>query len=51
MKVAKNIGLLLLGAWLIVSGLIPLLHLSFSGLHTIMAIAAVAAGILIIIGR
>lgn len=51
MKVLKNIGLLLLGIWLIASGLIPLLHLSFSGLRTVMAIMAVAAGILIIVGR
>jgi hypothetical protein len=51
MRVLKNIGLLLLGIWLIATGLIPLLHLSFSGLHTLMAILAAAAGILIIIGR
>jgi hypothetical protein len=32
MKLTKNIGMLLLGIWLILSGLIPLLHLSFSAL-------------------
>lgn len=51
MKVAKNLGMLLLSVWLIVSGLIPLLNLSFSGLGTIMAILAIAAGALIIVGR
>ena len=51
MKITKNIGLLLLGIWLIATGLIPLLNLSFSGLGTIMAILAIAAGALIIVGR
>lgn len=51
MKVTKNLGMLLLSVWLIVSGLIPLLNLSFSGLGTIMAILAIAAGALIIVGR
>jgi hypothetical protein len=51
MKGIRNIGFILLGIWLIASGLIPLLHLSFSGMHNIMAVMAVAAGILIIVGR
>ena len=51
MKITKNIGMLLLGIWLIATGLIPLLNLSFSGLGTIMAILAIAAGVLIIVGR
>jgi hypothetical protein len=51
MKITKNIGMLLLGIWLIATGLIPLLSISFSGLGTIMAILAIAAGALIIVGR
>ena len=51
MKVTKNLGMLVLGIWLIVTGLIPLLHLSFSGLGTLMAIGAIAAGALILVGR
>jgi hypothetical protein len=51
MKVTKNLGMLLLSIWLIVSGLISLLNLSFSGLGTLMAIVAIAAGALIIVGR
>jgi hypothetical protein len=51
MKLTKNLGMLLLGIWLILSGLIPLLGLSFSGLGMLMAILAVAAGVLIVIGR
>lgn len=47
----KKIGMLLLAAWLILTGLISLIHLSFSGLREIMAILALAAGIMIAIGR
>lgn len=50
-KLTKNIGMLLLGIWLILSGLIPLLNLGFSGLGTIMAILAIAAGTCILLGR
>ena len=51
MKLTKNIGMLLLAAWLILTGLIPLLSLSFSGLGTLMAILAIASGVLIVVGR
>ena len=51
MKLTKSIGMLLLGIWLILQGLIPLLNLSFSGLGTLMAILAIAAGAFILLGR
>ena len=51
MKLTRNIGMLLLALWLVLSGLIPLLSLSFSGLGVVMAVLAIAAGILIAIGR
>ena len=51
MKLTRNIGFLLLGAWLVLNGLIPLLHLSFSGLGMVMAGLSVAAGVLIVMGR
>lgn len=51
MKLTKNLGMLLLGIWLIFNGLIPLLNLSFSGLGTLMAILAIAAGGFILVGR
>ena len=51
MKMIKNFGMLVLGIWLILTGLIFLLDLSFSGLGTLMAILALAAGVLIIVGR
>jgi hypothetical protein len=51
MKLTKNLGMLLLAIWLILTGLVPLLNLSFSGFGTVMAILAIAAGVLILIGR
>jgi len=51
MKLTRNIGMLLLAVWLVMTGLIPLLNLSFSGLSTVMAILAIAAGVLIVVGR
>jgi hypothetical protein len=51
MKLTKNLGMLLLGIWLILTGLIELLSFSFAGLPIIMAILAIAAGVLILLGR
>jgi hypothetical protein len=51
MKLTKNIGMLLLGVWLILSGLIPLLNFGFSGLGMIMAVLSLVAGVLILLGR
>ena len=51
MKLTRNMGLLLLAIWLVLTGLIPLLNLSFSGLGTVMAILAIAAGVLLAVGR
>lgn len=51
MKLPKNLGMLLLGIWLILYGVIELLHFSFSGLPIIMAILAIAAGVLILLDK
>jgi hypothetical protein len=51
MKLTRNIGMLLLAIWLMLTGLIPLVNFSFSGLGTAMAILAIAAGVLILAGR
>jgi hypothetical protein len=51
MTLTRNLGMLLLALWLILGGLMPLLNLSFSGVGTVMAILAIAAGVLIVIGR
>jgi hypothetical protein len=46
----RSFGLLLMGIWLIFTGMATLLHLSFSGMGTLMAVLATAAGILMILG-
>ena len=51
MNITKNVGMLLLSLWLIVTGIIPLVKLSFNGLPIVMAILAIVAGVLIAIGR
>jgi len=49
-KLTKNLGMLLLGIWLILTGLIPILKLYFSGFPVIMEVLAIAAGVLILLG-
>jgi hypothetical protein len=51
MKLTKNLGLLLLAIWLVVTGLMQLLGFFFSGLGILMAILAIAAGVLIALER
>ena len=51
MRVLRNLGMLLLGVWLVLSGIVPLLSLSFVGLGTLMSLLALAAGIAILAGR
>ncbi len=46
----RTFGVLLLATWLIITGLTHILHLSFSGMGTVMAILAVAAGVLLVLG-
>jgi hypothetical protein len=48
MKLTKSLGLLLLSIWLILHGLISLFNISFRGLYIIMAVLALAAGIVIV---
>lgn len=51
MRMTRNFGMLLLAIWLMLTGLMPLLNFSFSGSGTVMAILAIAAGVLILVGR
>ena len=50
-RLTGNLGMLLLGLWLILTGLIPLLNLSVSGLGVLLQVLAIAAGVLILQGR
>ena len=46
----KNLGLLLLAIWLIVSGVLVFVHLDFIWTAPIMAALAIAAGVLLLLG-
>ena len=50
-KFKGNLGMLLLGIWLIASGLLSLLSLNFPALGLILAVLAVAAGVLLLLKR
>ena len=45
----NNLGMLLLAIWLILMGLLPLLHIANMG--QIVEVLAVGAGVLILLGR
>jgi uncharacterized membrane protein HdeD (DUF308 family) len=47
----KNLGLLLLGVWLLLTGLISIINLHFAGLPVLMGVLAIVAGVLLIIKR
>lgn len=47
----QSLGMMLLSVWLILTGLIGLTSFAFQGLSLVMAILAVAAGVLILLGR
>jgi hypothetical protein len=52
MKVPSNLGMLLLGIWLIATGALGLLGGTITlSIGTLLAILAIVAGILIIMGR
>jgi len=51
MKIFKNLGILCLSLWLILTGLMPLLHFRFASEGAVLAVLAVAAGVLLLIGR
>jgi hypothetical protein len=43
--------MILLGIWLIVTGLIPLFRFHFQGLSVVMAIFAIVTGVFILLSR
>jgi hypothetical protein len=51
MRLTKNLGMLLLGIWLIVTGLLHVVSIPVPAIGTILAVLAIAAGVLILIGR
>jgi len=51
MGLTKNTGMLLLGIWLVLTGLLQIGLFAIPGLGSIMALLAIAAGVLILLGR
>lgn len=52
MKLPQNLGMILLAAWLIVFGVLtaPFLKVSFANSADLLAILAIAAGVVLLIG-
>ncbi|HEY3040136.1 MAG TPA: hypothetical protein VGJ66_15465 [Pyrinomonadaceae bacterium] len=49
---SRSLGMLLLGLWLILTGLLPLIDVRISTtISTALALLAIVAGILILLGR
>ena len=51
MGVTKNLGMLLLAIWLILTGLLQVVSIAIPSIGIIMAVLAIAAGVLILLGR
>jgi hypothetical protein len=47
----RKIGMVLLGVWLILHGLISIINLHFNGLPLLMGILALVAGVLVLFRR
>jgi hypothetical protein len=47
----NNLGMLLLGIWLIATGLFPFVSITFVNMGLVLAVLAIAAGVLILMGR
>ncbi len=50
-KLATQMGSILLGIWLVVGGLLSLFHVHFAGSGVILAVLAVAAGVMVLVLR
>ena len=51
LALTRSIGMLLLGIWLILTGLLQIVSIPIAGIGTLLALLAIIAGVLIIIGR
>ena len=51
LRLTKSLGMLLLAVWLIVTGLLQLFSISIAAVGIILALLAIAAGVLILLGR
>ncbi len=51
MRLGTNMGMVLLAVWLILSGLLPFLKYGLPYSSTILPLLALAAGVLLLLGR
>jgi len=47
----RNLGMLLLGIWLVLTGVLAFVDVSVAYMGLVMAALAIAAGVLILLGR
>jgi hypothetical protein len=47
----RGLGMILLSLWLILTGLLPLLSITFSKERIVMEVLAIAAGVFLLAGR
>ena len=50
MRITKDIGVLLLAAYLVVKGLSEVIELEFAGMEAVLAVMAIAAGVMFVFG-
>ena len=51
MKLTRSLGMLLLGIWLILTGLLQVVSIPIPAVGSLLALLAIAAGVLILLGR
>lgn len=51
MKITKNMGFLLLGIWLILSGLMNVIELPIPSKDLLLSVLAIASGVMIVLGK
>ena len=51
MTIPKNLATRVLAVWLLLSGALPLFHISFPYERTLLGVIAIAAGALLLVGR
>ena len=51
MRLTRSAGMLVLGIWLILTGLVQIVHIPIAGFGLLLALLAIIAGALILVGR
>lgn len=51
MKLNKNLGMILLSIWLIMTGVLAIFNITFDGKDIVMSVLAVASGVLLLFGN